>query len=1026
MNLTAIALRRPVTVVMFFVCVSVIGLVGGQRLPLESLPDIEFPGLFVQLPYRNSTPEEVERRITRPVEEALATLSGVKQIRSDSGDNGAQIFLQFDWGSDLGTKGVEARDKIDALRAQLPADLERVLIQKFNASDQPMLVLRISSAGVDLANAYDMLNRNLKRRVERIEGVSRVELYGVEAKQVRVDLSADAVAAHGVDLRALAQTLAGANFALSAGDVVQSGTRYFIKPEGRFDSLEDVGAFVVNDAGLRLRDIAEIVYADPVLTYGRHLNRRYAVGLNVFKETGANLVEVSDRVKAEIDQVRALPEMQGISLVLFNDSASDVKTSLKDLVEAGLIGAVFSVIVLWLFMRDLKMTLIVALSVPLSLLMTLAAMFFLGFSINVLTLMGLMLSVGMLIDNSVVVTESIFKERAENPDATAATLDGVRKVGLAVTLGTLTTSIVFLPNIFGQQNDITVFLSHVAVTICCSLVASLLVAITLIPQLTTRLATNGTYGRQWMNRLAARYVRLLEWTLHHPGKMVLFILAILASAAIPMSQTKTDMFPAGDGTRLFMDYNLNGVYRLEKVEAAVNTIEAWLYENQDALEMESVYSYYDLERAQTLVYLKDPKQFERSKSGEQIMEEIRKGMPKIAIGEPSFERGRGSGGEKLGVTVYGETHEGLQDVAADVARVLKTVGGIADVRVEQGPENWEVRVQVDRERARQRGLSSQQVAEVVAGAMRGTPLKPYRTRQGEIEMILQFRRADRLDLDTLMSLPIITPAGERVTLGTVAQLSQAEVPSMIKRKDRRISVTVSFSAKQDVTAKDAREAVKQTLAGLQFPSGYGWAFGEAFEQEDEEMKVMMINMLLALACIYIVMAALFESVLAPTAIVTGILFSFIGVWWFFFLTGTTFSFMATIGMLVLMGIVVNNGIVLIERAHQLRDAGLSSERALIEASRDRLRPILMTAASTVLAMVPLALGSTTIGGDGPPYYPMARAVIGGLTFATVISLIVLPTLYLWIEALGFWGARQWRRAIRAPLTPAPTAEGAVK
>lgn len=1018
MKITELALRRPVTVAMFFVCVSVIGVLGGQRLPLESLPDIEFPGLNINLPYRNSTPEEVERRITRPVEEALSTISGVKHINSDSTENGAQISLNFEWGQDLATKGVEARDKIDALRAQLPADLERVLIQKFNASDQPMLVLRISSDGRDLASAYDMLNRSLKRRIERLEGVSRVELYGVEARQVRVELSAEAVAAHAVDLRQLAETLGAANFALSAGNLVESGRRYYVKPEGRFDSLEDVSNFVINREGLRLGDIAEIVHADPVLTYGRHLNQRYAVGLNVFKETGANLVEVSDRAKAEVEKIQRLPEMQGINLILFNDSAQDVKNSLRDLVEAGLIGALFSVIVLWLFMRDLKMTLIVALSVPLSLLMTLAAMFFLGFSINVLSLMGLMLSVGMLIDNSVVVTESIFRERAENPDPRAATLDGVSKVGLAVVLGTLTTSIVFLPNIFGRQNDITVFLAHVALTICVSLAASLLVAITLIPQLTTRIPPGSRIGRAWMDRLSARYVRVLEASLRHPARMALLVLALLGSAAIPMSQTETDMFPSGDGTRLFIQYNLNSVYRLSKVEESVNLVEGWLNQHKDELEIDSIYSYYDIERAFTLLYLKDPKLHERSKNGEQIQEIIRKGLPKIAIGDPSFEEQRGGSGQKLSVQVYGETSEQLQDVASDVARVLKTLPGLADVRIEQGAKNWEVRVRVDRDRARARGLSSQQVAEVVAGAMRGTPLKPYRTSTGEIEMILQFRRADRLDLEALMSLPIITPAGERVTLGTVAQLSEGEVPSVIKREDRRISISVSFSMREGVTAEDAQKRVEQTLSQLQFPSGYGWAFGRAFEEEDEEMQVMMTNMLLALACIYIVMAALFESVLAPTAIITGILFSFVGVYWFFFLTGTTFSFMATIGMLVLMGIVVNNGIVLIERAHQLRAQGLPRERALIQASHDRLRPILMTAASTVLAMVPLALGGTTVGGDGPPYYPMARAVIGGLTFATLVSLVMLPSLYLWIEDLGNWGARQWRRAMGVPLQAA--------
>ena len=1016
MNLTALSLQRPVTVAMFFVCVSVIGILGGSRLPLESIPDIEFPGFNVNIPYQNSTPEEVERRITRPVEEALSTISGVKQMFSTSTENGAGIFIQFDWDVDIAAKGVEARDKIDAIRSQLPAEMDRVLIEKFNPGDQAMLVLRISSDGRDLKDSYDLLDRNLKRRVEQTSGVSRVNLIGVEQKQVRVDLSAQAVAAHGIDLRVLAQTLAAANFAITAGNVLESGTRYFVKPEGRFANLEDVGNFVVQRNGLRLRDIATVSYTDPVLTYGRHLNQRYAIGLEVFKETGANLVEVSQRVKDEIAKISALPEMAGINIIPFNDSATDVKSSLAELGEAGLVGALFSILVLWVFMRDLRLTFIVTLSVPLSLLMTLGVMFFMDYSLNVLSLMGLLLSIGMLVDNSVVVVESIAAERARGLSGMAATLEGVKKVGLAVTLGTLTTAIVFLPMIFGEKNEMNLFLSHVAMTICVSLAASLLVAVTLIPQLTTRLPAASTQGRAWLTRLADRYAEWLRWTLKHPAKMATFIVLLIFSGAVPMNLgLKVDMFPNGEGTRLFMAYNLNNVYPVAKVEESVNQIENYLAQNKEALEIESIYSYFDIERALTLVYLKDPKTFERQLSNAQIMERITQEMPKIAIGEATFERNRGSGG-KLSVQVWGQTSERLREVATDVTALMKRLPGLADVRLNVGAENAEVRVKVDRDRARQHGLSSQQVAEVVAGAMRGTRLRPYRTATGEVEMILQFRREDRFDLDALMSLPIIAPSGERVTLATVAELSEGAVAAQINREDRLISMNVEFSAKDKTTAEDAKKVVSEALAQLQFPSGYGWAFGRAFESEDEAGAAMVTNMLLALACIYIVMAALFESVLAPTAIITGIIFSFIGVFWFFWATGTVFSFMAMIGLLVLMGIVVNNGIVLIERVHQLRAAGHNREHALIEGSRERLRPILMTACTTVLGMVPLALGTTGVGGDGPPYYPMARAVIGGLTFATVVSLIVLPTMYCWFEDLGFWGTRQWRRAAGKPLS----------
>ncbi len=1015
MKLTEISLQRPVTVCMFFVCLTLIGVMGSRQLPLEFLPDIEFPGLFVQIPYRNSTPEEVERRITRPVEEALATLSGIENMESTSRDDGAEIQIRFKIGEDMAVKGVEARDKLDAIRASLPADVERLNVFKFASNDIPMLQFRIA-ADRDLKNSYDMLERNLKRRVERLEGVSRVDLYGVEKKEIRIELAAERIAAHGIDVRELGDTLRKANFALAAGDLVEAGKRYYVKPEGRFTRLEDVQDFVINSKGLRLSDVAAIRFTQPRQTYERHLNQKYAIGLSVFKEAGANLVETSDRVMKEIEQVKQLGEMSGIKMVLFDDQATSVRTSLTDLVEAGAIGALFSLIVLYVFLRDWRTTLIVAISAPLALVITLAAMFFLKMSLNILSLMGLMLSVGMLVDNAVVVNEAIFKGRLEHPeDPVGATLRGVNSVGLAVTLGTLSTAIVFLPMIFGAQDELTLYLQHVAVTICISVAASLLVAITLIPQLTTRIHTTVAGDSGWMKSFGAWYVRVLEWALHHRGKTWLFIVLVLASAAVPFAAgLKFDMFPQEGTKRLFMDYRMNNTYPLDKVRESVDSVETWLVAHKDELEIDQVYSYFDIGRALTLVYLKEDDQ--RTQTPQEIQEKIRKGLPKIPIGEPSFEGGRGGGAEQLAVQVFGESSERLREVANDVVGLLRQVPGLKDVRVNAGAAGWEMRVKVDREKARLYGLSSQQVAEVVAGAMRGSPLRPYRTSSGEVEMILELRREDRTDIDALRQLPLITATGQRISLDTVAELSIGDVPGDIRREDRRTALKIQFGTADKVTADDARKRVTDFLNQLEFPPGYSWGFGQAFDDDQHAQNTMGINMLLALACIYIVMAALFESVLAPSAIITGIFFSFIGVFWFFLITGTTVSFMAMIGMLVLMGVVVNNGIVLIDHVHQLREQGLPRERALIQGSRDRLRPILMTAGSTILAMIPLAVGQTTIGGDGPPYFPMARAVIGGLAFATVVSLLVLPTIYVSLEDVGHWGRRVFRRAAGRPLS----------
>jgi HAE1 family hydrophobic/amphiphilic exporter-1 len=475
------------------------------------------------------------------------------------------------------------------------------------------------------------------------------------------------------------------------------------------------------------------------------------------------------------------------------------------------------------------------------------------------------------------------------------------------------------------------------------------------------------------------------------------------------------MFPQEGTKRLFMDYRVNSTYPLDKMRESVDSIENWLVANKQELEIDQVYSYFDIGRALTLVYLKEDE--DRTQTPQQIQDKIRKGMPKIPIGEPSFDGGRGGGGgEQLAVQVFGESSERLREVANDVVALLRQVPGLKDVRVNAGAAGWEMRVKVDREKARLYGLSSQQVAEVVAGAMRGSPLRPFRTSSGEVEMILELRREDRTDIDALRQLPLVTATGQRIALDAVAELSIGDVPGDIRREDRRTALKIQFGTAEKVTAEDARKLVTDFMNLLELPPGYSWGFGKAFDDDQDAQNTMGINMLLALACIYIVMAALFESVLAPSAIITGIFFSFIGVFWFFLITGTTVSFMAMIGMLVLMGVVVNNGIVLIDHVHQLREQGLPRERALIQGSRDRLRPILMTAGSTILAMIPLAVGQTTIGGDGPPYFPMARAVIGGLAFATVVSLLVLPTIYVSLEDVGHWGRRVFRRAAGRPLS----------
>jgi HAE1 family hydrophobic/amphiphilic exporter-1 len=1012
MKHTELALRRPVTTVVTFVALAMVGIIASRLLPLEKFPDIEFPGIFIQIPYEGSTPEEVERLITRPVEEALATLSGVERMFSSSSESQSQIFLQFDWNQNMGVKGIEARSKVDGIRDQLPDDVRRVLVFTGSLGDQPVLQLRISSQR-DLSDSYDLLDRLLKRRLERIEGVSRVELHGVDPREIRILLRSDSLAAYGVDIAALRDLLLSSNFAVSAGRLTAGGQRFSVRPRGEYGSVEEIRNLAINAEGLRLSDVADVELRTPDRNFGRHLDRKYAIGVAVNKTTGSNLVDVTDRVMAEVEEIGKLPQMRGINMFPLDNQGDSVRDSLSDLLSAGLIGGLLAIIVLYLFLRQVSTTLIVTAAVPFSLLITLGALYFLGLSLNILSMMGLMLAVGMLVDNAVVVTESIFRHRSEQKDKPVeATLKGVQDVGLAVIAGTATTIIVFAPMIIGTKNDIMVFLTHVAVTIIVALLASLLIAQTLVPMLAARVSIPPRpKAGAWIERLTRRYVNSLKWVLTRPWWTALgiFLICVIGILPLPLNLVKFDTFPQDVGRRLFMPYHVEGQHSLERVEATVDQIEEYLFSRQEEFNIRSIYSFYEPGRAESTLLLTD--EDDATLSTKEIIERIEKDMPTIAIGKPSFKFDQQGGGEGFSLQLSGDSTVILNALGDDVARAIATIDGLKDVRSDAESGDREVRVHIDRDRAAAVGLTAGQIAQSVSIAMRGENLREFRGELGEVEVRLAFRDDDKQSVEQLANLPLYTPDGRRITLGSVASLRIGWAPATIRRTDRQTAVILSATLEDETTMDDLRPKVTAMMEQIELPPGYSWKFGRGFDRQDETQQLMFTNILLGIACIFLVMAALFESLLLPFSIILGsIVFSIFGVFLFFAATGTTFSFMASIGIMILIGVVVNNGIVLVDHVNNLRHSGLARNDAIVEAGRDRLRPILMTVATTIVGLAPLAVGTTQVGGDGPPYYPMARAIIGGLAFSTVVSLLVVPALYVYFDNLAAWGRKVMRTA----------------
>ncbi len=1004
---TRFALRRPVTTLMTFIAVSLIGLIATTLLPLELFPDIRFPGIQITIPYAGSTPEEVEQLITRPSEEAIATLSGIKEIRSTSSETGAELVVFFEWDRDPAAVGFEVRTKLESIRHDFPPSANRILTQMFAAGDDRVLAVRISSQE-DLTRQYDTLDRYLKRPIERLDGVARVSLEGVEPLELRILVDPVRLAAYGVDIARLRDSLEGANFSVSAGEVTGGQQRFLVRPIGEFQTIGDVREFIVS-GNVRLRDIADVSLVTPELTVGRHLNGRPGVGLDVFKSTGANIVDVADRVMAVVEEQRKLPQLQGIDVIVLQNQSENIRSSLGELRNAGLIGAGLALVVLFLFLRHWPTTLIVALAVPFSLLITVAAMYFLGFSLNILTMMGMLLAIGLLVDNAVVVTESIFRHRQmAGAQAIASTLSGVSEVGLAVLAGTLSTVIVFLPIIFGEESEISVFMVHVAVPIVVAMLASLLVAQTIIPTLTARFPPPPAIkAGSFFARLQDWYLRRLDWLFRHKWWGALLVVLTVASP-VPLFMTervKFDMFPQDASDRLYLPFHIEGTYPLARVEQAVTRVESYLEANKERFGIDLIYSHYLPDDASSVIRLK-PRD-ELPMEPRQLMAEIEKGLPEIIIGKPSFrfdddEVGSGDG---FSMRLTGESTEQLVGLSHTVVQHLRAVKGLDSVRSTAKAGEHEVQVIVDRDRAANLGLTPQAIAQTLAVAMRGDPLKEFRADDREIQMRLAFRADDRQTLEDLAATPLYLPDGTRSTLGAVANFRIDQSARTVDRVDRLTSVVIEGVVSQDSSLDAVKKEVEAAMEQFPLPPGVGWKYGRSVEDSDDTAATMQMNILLAIALIFLVMASLFESLLYPVSIITSIVFAIVGVFWGLAITQTPVSFMAMLGIMILIGVIVNIGIVLIAHVIDLRKEGLNRHDAILEAARHRLRPILMTTVVTLLAMLPLAVGDTQIGGDGPAYYPMARALMSGLFFGSVTSLFFVPLFYVWLDDMNIWRQR---------------------
>ena len=998
MNLATFAVSRPVTISMFFLGMAMMGLFAGSRLALEEFPEMEIPFVGIGIPYPNATPEEVEENLAKPVEEALSLMSGVQQINTSSYQGYLWVSVLLDFTMDIAGKGIEAKDLIENTRNRLPESVRYIELRQADPNAEPMLNVMFTAPNLDKATAFERLDQEVKQRIERIQGVNSVELFGADERYVMISLNQFKLESLGLDMFSVRSRLQAENFFTSAGGVEVGLTEFRVRPVGQFNRLADIENLSFGSLGIKLRDFATVEFVPQDRADRRRVNGADSLGMSVFKKPEANLVAVAQAVEDELEAAFSEADLADIIVTPVDSAARGVITALSDLRDSGILGGFLSLVTLLLFIRRWRSSLVIAATVPLSLCATLGVMFFMGMTLNILSLVGLMLAVGLLVDNSVVASEAIDYRRRAGLSPKQASVAGVKDINMAITAGTLTTVIVFVPSFMTDIQQVAVIQQNIAIPLCVSLLASLLIAQTLVPTAAARLIVEDVAATPIIDRIARVYTRLISLTLRH--RLIAFVLSclVLLSSIWAYQQLDVNMNPDSESPRLDLRFYMRGSVDIDGIESFVDELEDYLIVNKERFYIKDMFSRYDVDRGNiSLVLYEDaplsPKVIER------MIEAKLPVLPDVRVRFGGRHRGFGGGNNGLSLRLIGPSTDVLIEESERLIEVMETVDGLTNVRSNSESRRQEVVIRMKPEAAGLYNITARQIAQSVSTAFGIQLSRGLQQPNREYEIWMGLKDGRDATLTDLRNLPLLAPGGDRVALTTVADLEIRSSLRSIRRENRETEVQVQFDLSEGTTPDQASALVEALMEDYQLPPGYRSEQGPGFSIDIEMAQEMLINILFAILLIYMLMAALFESVLFPIAILVSIGFSVVGVFWFLLLTGTTFTAMASTGMLLLAGIVVNNGIVLLSRIIQLRDAGVPRLEAILESGRHRLRPILMTVCTTVAGLLPLALGDVRVGGLGPSYFPMARTIIGGLVFSTLITLVVLPLIYVLLDDL---------------------------
>jgi HAE1 family hydrophobic/amphiphilic exporter-1 len=1017
MNLSSFSVKRPIFTTMVTLIVVILGAVSLSRLQIDMLPNIELPTLSIRTDYEGASPEVMERLVTQIIEEIVATVPGVEEITSSSSEGRSRVRVSFVWGTEIDTAAIDVQGKLEDEINELPDDIVRPRIRKFDIASFPVVLLGISS-NLDPVELTELIEVQIRYRFARIPGVAQVDVWGGFNREVRIELDPDRIKAVGLPLERVLEAIRNANLDLPTGKIEQGRYEVTLRAPSEFSNLDQIRDTVItrrDGAVITLGQIADVKDTYEKLTRIVRVNGGRGVRVAIRKQANANTVEVSKRILAEIEAVnRAYPQIKVVPVI---NQGNLIERSIANVARSVLYGGGLAVVVLLFFLRNIRSTIVISLSIPISIVATFALVFFGGFTLNLMTLGGLALGVGMMVDSSIVVLENIFRRRSENGEAPEkASVEGAREVGPAIIASTITTLVIFLPLVFVRGVSGILF-KELAYVIIFALICSLVVALSLVPMLASRLLTarpqalEAAVSRK--NRWAAAataiftglenaYLDLLRWVLGHRLVTVLTAAAVLGASLLLLPLIGTEFLPPSDEGEVRINGKMEIGTRLELVDRQTRIMERIV---QPAVP-EAVASVVSVgasgwradagSEGEIRMSLQPAAQRERSNV--EIAKDLRRrldgrvpGMEiRVRAPQGQFLLDRLLGGDEgLTIEIRGYALATLDALAANVARLIVDVPGITDVQtsLEAGIPQQEIRV--NRDKVADLGLSVRDVTQLLQTAVAGSKAGEYRAGGNSYRILVQLKDAEKRSLNEILNLTLTTASGEKVVLRNLVTTEAGRGPVLIDRKDQQRRVTVRANIAGRDLGSVASE-VQAVLDEIPRPVGYDLMVAGNFEEQQKASRELMISLVLALVLVYMVLACQYESLRDPLVVMFSVPLAAVGVLTTLFITTTTLNVQSYIGCIMLGGIVVNNAILLVDQAGRLVRDGMPTRDALTEAGRRRLRPIMMTTLTTILGLLPLALG---IGEGSDAQAPLARAVVGGLTGSTLITLVLIPVVY---------------------------------